>query len=279
MVMYNGTVRRLPFLEQCRAAALAQCGSLTMTPSAYSDLVAQGVSGQDQQLIASDHGIDLRHLDPFSRWTPHWIPANHAGNYDISKIACDWDEFRRIAEALGCQSFTALGTYPAGTLETGELVDHFGTLCRLAAMEGLRVDLEFAPLWGLATLEQAWDIVRMVSAENSGIMFDTWHFRRSGSSEATLASIPGHWISGVQLNDGPANVPPGRSIVQDCLYHRSPPGEGDFRVCELVAILRAINGLNNVGPEIFSTAFDSLTAEEIAARALTATKTVLQQAQ
>jgi sugar phosphate isomerase/epimerase len=276
MVMYNGTVRRLPFLEQCRAAALAQCGSLTMTPAGYLSLVARGVSGRDQQMMASDHGIVLTHLDPFTRWTPDRMSADPEGKYDVTKISHDWDGFRRMAADLGCRSFTALGTFRAGSMDDGEIIDCFGSLCRLAALEELRVDLEFAPLWGLASLEQAWDIVRAVSADNSGIMFDVWHFRRSGSAEAMLESIPGRWITGVQLNDGPAQLPPGRHIVQDCLQHRLPPGEGEFRVRDVVAILREIKGLNNVGPEIFSASFDALTGEEIAARASTAMRAVLQ---
>jgi sugar phosphate isomerase/epimerase len=275
-VMYGGTVRRLPFAEQCRAAALAGCTSLTMAPSKYCELAAQGLSGRDQQRIAAAHGIELPHLDPFSRWTPQWMPSNHIGHYNVAHIAHDWDHFRRMAADLGCRSFTALGTHPAGALETAELIDYFAALCRQAAVEGLRVDLEFAPLWGLARLDQAWDIVRTVAAPNSGIVIDSWHFRRSGSSEELLASIPGKWITGVQLNDGPAQLPADRNIVQDCLYHRAPPGEGDFRVRDLVDILRRTEGLNNVGPEIFSSAFDELDAEAIAIRCAAAMAAVLQ---
>jgi sugar phosphate isomerase/epimerase len=274
-VMYNATVRALPFAEQCRAASLAGCGALTMTPAGYLALLTQGLTTRELRAIAADHGVAITHLDPLARWTPRWIPDNYQGNYDLAMIAFDIDDFLRMTDALGCRSFTALGTHPAGSLRTDELVDHFGALCRRAAVEGLRVDLEFAPLWGLATLEQAWDVVRGVDAANSGIMFDMWHFHRSSSSAALLAQIPGFRITGVQLNDGDAELPMGRTLIEDCLFCRMPPGAGDFRVRDIVAILRASGGLNHVGPEIFSRAFDSLGAEEIAERSVAAMTSVL----
>jgi sugar phosphate isomerase/epimerase len=273
--MYCGTVRRLPFAEQCRAAVLAGCRSLTLTPSRYCELASQGITGRDQQRIASDHGLKLQHLDPFIRWTPHWVPGDHVGNYNLAHIAYDWDHFRRMAADVRCRSFTALGTHPAGAMEASELIDHFGALCRPAAVEGLRVDLEFAPLWGLSNLEQAWEIVRSVAAPNSGIIIDSWHFRRSGSSEALLASIPGKCITAVQLSDGVAQLPSTRNLLQDCLFYRTPPGEGEFRVPDLVTVLRRVGGLNNVGPEIFSSVFDELSADEIAARSANAMSAVL----
>jgi sugar phosphate isomerase/epimerase len=265
-VMYNATVRALPFDQQCLAAALVGCDALTMTPSQYLTYLNGGMATREILATARDHGVAITHLDPLARWTPKWIPGGHKGAYPLSALAFEVDDFFRMCAALGCRSFTALGTHPPGALESAELIDHFGQLCWRADREGLRVDLEFAPLWGLASLEQAWDVLRGAGAPNSGLMFDTWHFRRSDSSSELLAAIPGHMITGVQLNDGelplPENIPP----IVDCLFRRRPPGEGDFKVREIVAILRGTGGLNNVGPEIFSSKFDKMSATDIAAR-------------
>jgi sugar phosphate isomerase/epimerase len=265
-VMYNATVRALPFDQQCLAAALAGCEALTMTPSQYLTYLNAGLPTREILATARDHGIAINHLDPLARWTPKWIPAGYEGNYPLSALAFEVDDFFRMCAALGCRSFTALGTHPPGTLENSELIDHFGQLCARADREGLRVDLEFAPLWGLASLEQAWDVLRGAAVGNSGLMFDTWHFRRSASSLELLASIPGRVITGVQLNDGELPLPEGIPLIVDCLSRRRPPGEGDFNVREIVAILRQTGGLNNVGPEIFAREFDKMSATAIAAR-------------
>jgi sugar phosphate isomerase/epimerase len=265
-VMYHATVRALSFDQQCLATALTGCDALTVTPTQYLTYLNQGMSTREILATARDHGVAITHLDPLARWTPKWTPAGYEGNYRVSALAFEADDFFRMCGGLGCRSFTALGTHPPGALETPELIDHFGQLCARADREGLRVDLEFAPLWGLASLEQAWDVLRGAGAPNSGLMFDTWHFRRSGSSTELLAAIPGSMITGVQLNDGEVPLPPDVSLTVDCLSRRRPPGEGGFNVREIVAILRATGGLNNVGPEIFASEFDNLSATEIAAR-------------
>ena len=61
------------------------------------------------------------------------------------------------------------------------------------------MNLEFVPFFGIDTLEAAWEIVSGANAANGGIMFDTWHHRRSGSTDAFLATIPGARITGVQV--------------------------------------------------------------------------------
>ena len=71
-------------------------------------------------------------------------------------------------------------------------------------------------------------------------------------NDELLRSIPGHWITGVQINDGAAKPPPGRDPLEDTANHRKTPGKGEFRVRELVALLRESGGLNNLGLEVFS---------------------------
>jgi 4-hydroxyphenylpyruvate dioxygenase len=109
----------------------------------------------------------------------------------------------------------------------------------------------------------AWEILQHVSASNSGIVFDFWHYMRSGPDEALLRSIPGEKITAVQLCDATAEVPPGMSLAYDGLNNRLTPGEGAFPVTNLVDTLKQIGALNNVGIEIFSPQFDKLNAQQI----------------
>lgn len=262
-VMFEATVRALPFSEQCRATALAGCGSLTMSPTTYLALLNSGTSSRDIRTIAADHGIAITHMDPIARWTPFWEPTNYRGAFDFSQIAFDVDDFLRMANALGCVSMTALGTHPAGTMNAAAVIDHFGTLCERALENGLRVDLEFIPFFGVASLDEAWSILQTVNAPNSGLVFDLWHFRRSNGSEELLRSIPGNRITMVQLSDGEACVPAHVSLIEDCLARRRFPGDGDFGAASIVALLKETGGLNNIGTEIFSTDLSGLSAETI----------------
>jgi 4-hydroxyphenylpyruvate dioxygenase len=265
-VLYHGTVRNLPLQEQFRAAALGGYGSLTTGPREYVGLLQSGITTRDMKKMAADAGVRYEHLDPFARWLPRW-QAEGPDSARISRaFGYDADDFFRFADALEAKSFTVVGTFPNGSVPLDELIDCFGKLCERAARHGLRCDLEFVPFWGIVDLESAWRIVKAVDAPNSGILFDFWHYSRGRPDDALLRTIPGHRITGVQINDGPATVRPGRTELEEARNCRVPPGHGEFRVRQIVGILREIGGLNNLGPEIFSADFDSLSAEDIVAK-------------
>jgi len=263
--MYHGTVRSLPLAEQLRAAALAGCSSLTTGPREYLNWLMNGISTRDIRAMAADMDVRYDHLDPFVRWMPNWQPADP--NIPLSALNYDEDDFFRMAEALEAVSFSVVAACPQGANSMNELIDSFGRLCQRSARYGLRCDLEFVAFFGgVPDLASAWQIVTAVNADNSGILFDFWHYNRGQADDALLKTIPGRWITGVQLSDATAQLPSGMTELEDTIFHRRVPGQGEFRVREIVAILREIGGLNNVGPEIFSAAFDELDAETIAAQ-------------
>ena len=115
-------------------------------------------------------------------------------------------------------------------------------------------------------LETAWKIVKTADRPNSGICFDFWHYMRGKPDPALLATIPGEKLSTVQVADAAATLPSGRSMIDDNTFFRVPPGEGGFPVVDLLKQLHRIGGLNRIGPEIFSSAFDELSAAEIGDR-------------
>ena len=262
-IMWNGTVRALPLKEQIRATVLAGCEALTVTPSDYVKWLSTSVSTRDIRSMAADAGIRITHLDPFVRWVENWKPDIPEKDFPTDPIAFDADDFFRMAAALEVESFTAWAGFPAGRYELPQLIDAFGALCERAAVEGLRCDLEFIPVFGIPDLQTGWSIVDGVGASNSGIVLDMWHYMRGGRDDALLASIPGNRITAVQLCDATAEVPAGMSLAEDGLNNRRAPGDGDFPIGEIVEVLRRSGGLNDVGLEIFSPEFDAMSADAI----------------
>jgi 4-hydroxyphenylpyruvate dioxygenase len=124
--------------------------------------------------------------------------------------------------------------------------------------------LEFIPLWGICDLATAWQVLQIANRSNTGLAFDFWHYIRGGPDDALLRSIPGSRISYVQVTDAEASLPPRRSLFDDCLFHRLPPGQGGLPVKHLLDILCEIGGIERVGPEVFSAKLDALSAEAIA---------------
>jgi sugar phosphate isomerase/epimerase len=104
---------------------------------------------------------------------------------------------------------------------------------------------------GVKTLRQAWSIVSTSDRPNGGIVFDTLHYVRSGSTLDMLKEIPGDRVHCVQLNDGPLRLPAGVTLEENC-FDRGWPGTGEFPLIEIVRTLAEMDALRQVSPEVFS---------------------------
>lgn len=99
-IMWNGTVRALPFKEQLNATALAGCSALSATPSDYVRWLAASTSTRDMLTMAKDAGVRITHIDPFVRWVDKWQPDLPGENFPTDAIAFDADDFFRMSAAL-----------------------------------------------------------------------------------------------------------------------------------------------------------------------------------
>jgi sugar phosphate isomerase/epimerase len=196
-------------------------------------------------------------------WSPHWRSGISDAAW-MEFLGYSADDFFRIAEQLGVSTMMVIGTLRPGLVSVPEIAESFGFLADRASSYGLRCVLEFIPLWGIKDLAMAWQIVQMVGRPNTGLAFDFWHYIRGGRDDALLRSIPGNRIAYIQVTDAEATLPSGRSLHDDCLFHRLQPGEGGLPIKELLDILREIGGLERIGPEVFSAKLDALPAEAIA---------------
>jgi hypothetical protein len=70
-------------------------------------------------------------------------------------------------------------------------------------------------------------------------------------------------IATEQLADGTRMLPPGRTLLEDCVFHRRPLGEGILPMAEMVDLLQRAGHLHSVGPEIFSSELDTLSGKAI----------------
>ena len=264
--MWSGNVRNLPFPERVKATAQAGFDILTLSPFDWLDAMRSGLSTRDMKTMAADAGIRLDHLDPIARWAPEFIPDNITEPAYLTFLLCDIDDFLRIGETLEITSMTAICSFPAGMeVPLDQLVDGFGKLCDRAAPLGMRVDLEFVPMWGLRDLNTAWAIVKGADRPNSGLIFDFYHFMRHDPDEALLETIPAGKISAVQVADAKLKINPNISLFQDCIFRRELPGQGEFPVTRLLQTLERKGAMSRLGPETFSSVLDGMKGDQLAA--------------
>ena len=261
--MWMGNVRNLRFEDQIRATAAVGLDEISMTPLDFERNVARGLSARDMLKMAGDNGVSLPILDPLASWAPNWQSGISDAAW-MEFLGYAPDDFFRIAGELEASIMTVIGTFNAGQAPIAQVTESFGAIADKAATHGLFCVLEFIPLWGIPDLATAWEIVRTVNRPNVGLAFDFWHYIRGGADDALLRSIPGEKISYVQVTDAEATLPAGRTLFDDCLFHRLQPGEGGLPVNHLLGILKEIGGLQRVGPEVFSAALDKMPADAIA---------------
>jgi sugar phosphate isomerase/epimerase len=263
-MMPFSNVAHLPFEEKLRATRLAGFGELSLMPLEVERLLEGGMSFAEMRSRAADQGVSITRLDPLNTWPRIWRPDNMDEAY-IRSVDTTPDAFFRLIDGLGCTHMSLNATFPLNAMSIDEITQHYAAICRRAAAHDVTCDLEFIPLWGVPTLDMAWQIVSAADQPNSGLVFDVWHFVRSRSKLDTLRQLPGSMIHCLQLNDGPLDLPADVSIMDDC-YNRLFPGDGGFPNAEIIRILAQGGGLNQVGPEVFSPMLAAMSTEEVAAK-------------
>jgi sugar phosphate isomerase/epimerase len=116
------------------------------------------------------------------------------------------------------------------------LSDRLCAIANLAEPYGLSALLEFFPWTTVPDLATVAKIVTAASCPNVGILVDTLHFDRSGSSLSELESIPAEWLPMVHVCDAPSEKP---TTVEGLLHtaraERLPPGEGGIDIAAILA--------------------------------------------
>ena len=145
------------------------------------------------------------------------------------------DALVEAAIAVGARHVLMASRVPA----TPALIDRFGALCDRAAAGNVGVVLEFLPIFGLRTLDDALDVVRAAARPNGGVLVDTLHLARSGSTPDDLRALDPGLLPYLQLADAPREAPADgiSGLLHEALHGRLLPGEGEL---PLLDVLRAV---------------------------------------
>ncbi|WP_269931524.1 sugar phosphate isomerase/epimerase family protein [Aminobacter sp. HY435] len=183
------------------------------------------------------------------------------------------DDCLKAATALGARTLNVahfLGK-PVDRRLMGEAVRR---IAERAADVSVRITLEFIPDTGFADLATTLAIVEESGRDDVGVMFDTWHFLRSGGSPEQLRTSLSPRIFEAQIS-GRRRPQPGEPYVP--MAGRLAPGEGDEPVAELARMLRRANQELVLAVEVFSA--DRGDPDATVGRLADATRALLRQLQ
>lgn len=144
----------------------------------------------------------------------------------------DWEMFKRTAEVaaeLG-GSMNALGFDTDASRLRASVV----RLAEIGRAAGARLVLEAFTLSQVRSQAAALALAREAGPD-VGLTVDTLHVIRTGGCWADVVDLPPDRIAHVQFSDGPL-IPP-TDLLLEATLERLPPGEGEFGLAELLAII------------------------------------------
>jgi len=118
--------------------------------------------------------------------------------------------------------------------DQSRIADNFARLAELAGSHGIELSIEFTGFRQTRALGQALDVIR--HAGRGKISLDPLHVMRTGTSIAELRGLDPRLIGYVQFCDGPLEAT-AESYAREGGADRLPPGEGEFPLVELLALV------------------------------------------
>lgn len=141
-----------------------------------------------------------------------------------------WLRMLEAGQALGASTLTVAGGDP----DPARLAGNLAQLAADAEGFGITPTLEPISYQRIDSLPSAEAAAREAGCQ---IVVDALHFRRFGGTLAQLAAAA-DLVPMLQLCDGPRQGPRDREdLVHESRADRLPPGEGDFRLAEVLSVL------------------------------------------
>ncbi|MBK4989992.1 sugar phosphate isomerase/epimerase family protein [Pseudomonas sp. S36] len=146
----------------------------------------------------------------------------------------DFKAILDVGAELGGTELLVAGNDP----DESRLTERFAHLCDLSADYGIYPHLEFMPWTEVRDLRQAMRVVANADRGNACVLVDAFHFNRSASALADLATLAPERMRYAQLCDVAGPVPDDMDeILRQARNERRFPGDGD---ADLVGLLRAL---------------------------------------
>ena len=241
-----GSVEGGDLFDLAQAAARAGIVAIAVTPRHYLDQARAGLSDAQIRRRLGDLGVRVAVIDPLIAPMPGIPPLSAIAEpmrwlFEPGQADC-W----RAAAALEAEAIN-LTHFLGGPVEEAAIGERMARLAATNRAEGFATMIEFIPGTGVPDLITAARLTRDVA--DLSIMFDCWHYARSGGALDHIAALPPDAIGGVQINDW-APPEPGQPYVP--MTGRLMPGDGVLPLAQILARIEANSPGLWVGIEVFN---------------------------
>ena len=158
---------------------------------------------------------------------------------EVVRIAPDGsvsDDDRRIVDvggALGAENVLII----SNCADVAATANALAVLAEQAAGYGMRACLEFMRFTKVPTLAVAREVLQRAAHPAAGLLIDTLHLARTGELDR-VGEVPAEHLPYAQFCDGLATCgDDDASLIADALDDRSPPGDGDLPLPDMLDAL------------------------------------------
>lgn len=228
----------------------------------HSDLyhILESRSLAEMKQILDDNGIVHLELEFLFDW------FHPDGSEKKSQSDAEKAKLLGAAEALGARHLK-VGDFFNQPAEMAAVAASFAALCNDAADAGTNILFEVMPFAMLDNLADAVTMCQLADADNGGLMIETWHIVKMGTSYQELARVPKRFMLGVELDDGFLKTPPGMTMNTETVEHRAFPGEGEFDMPGFLDAVAATGYDGPYGVEVINIENRSRSLDELVERA------------
>lgn len=205
----------------CRRIGLAAAPVVTL-PGLFPawNLLTDPTLAKDTAQALADNGVSISLAEGFLI-LPGAEPSSHAPALDLMA-------------RLGALRINACCL----ALDFAANVDGFGKFAELAGERRLDVTVEFLPGMAIGSFPDAVALVEQLGMDNAGVLLDSMHFFRAGSTVDDLRAARPEHIGYAQVCDVPL-VSTFDSYADEARFHRLPPGDGELPLRDFIAALPA----------------------------------------
>jgi sugar phosphate isomerase/epimerase len=118
--------------------------------------------------------------------------------------------------------------------------DKLAVLAEMTAERGMMFTIEFFPPTGITSLETALEVCAHIGTLPNGgkarVLLDTTHLFRTGGTVEQVAALDPDLLGYCQLSDARL-APYDENYMNDAMFARTVPGEGQLPLRELIAVL------------------------------------------
>jgi sugar phosphate isomerase/epimerase len=242
LILSSGTLENPPFAELVAAAVAGDYRAVSLWPGAYRPDTRPGLSLRDMRSMLADNGLVLWDVDCVVAWVGPDDPGPPYLEESSESVLFE------IASELGARFVNVLlhGREEASVDDAAAVL---AGVCERAAKFGLRAHTEFSRNRVVRDIPTAAAVVQATGRDDTGLLVDAWHVHFGPGSFADLAVIPGLLVTGVQLNDVPAEPPVDLDFATRHL--RVVPGEGTLDLVDMLRTLGRIDCRAPLTVEVF----------------------------